>query len=467
MATRSTTGDAGGAGWAAEAAATLRLAWPLVLTNLAQMAITTTDVVMMGWLGPRALAAGTLGANVFFLPLILGFGIGMATAPMLAQAIGRRRHVLHEVRRTTRQGLWLIAFYCLPAWLVCWHTADILVFIRQDAELAAVAGSYVRAMQWGLLPALSFVVLRSFVSALERPAPALWITAAAIGFNAACDWALIFGNWGAPRMGVVGAGVASALANLFQFLGLLAVVLCDRRFRRFRLLGHWWRGDLPRTRELVRIALPISWALLFESTIINAVAFLIGLFGAAALAAHAIAIQVASITFMVPWGLSQAATVRVGLAAGRGDRNGVTLAGWTAISLGMGFMAMMAALLVGAPMPIIDLFLDLADPESATAVTLGVKLLAVAALFQVADGAQTVTSGALRGLKDTKAHMVATGIGYWLLGLPLGALLAFRFALDGVGLWLGLALGVVLVAVALVWRWAGRERIGLVKARPA
>ncbi len=467
MSTTMTNSHASRAGWAAEATATLRLAWPLVLTNVAQMAITTTDVVMMGWLGPRSLAAGTLGANVFFLPLILGLGIGMATAPMLAQAIGRRRHVVREVRRTTRQGLWLVVAYCVPAWLLCWHTGNILNAIGQEPELAEIANSYVHAMQWGLLPSLGYVVLRSFVSALERPRPALWVTAAAIAFNAACDWALIFGNWGAPRLEVVGAGVASSLANLFQFAGLLAVILWDRRFRRYHLLGRWWRADFPRARELLRIALPISWALLFESTIINAVAFLIGLFGAAALAAHAIAIQAASITFMVPLGISQAATVRVGLAAGRGDPQGVMLAGWTAVAVGMSFMAAMAALLIGAPVPIISAFLDLGTAESASVAELAVKLLAIAALFQIADGAQATTSGALRGLKDTRTHMIATGVGYWVIGLPFGVLLAFPLGLQAVGLWLGLALGVVLVAVALLWRWCWRERLGLVRMLPA
>lgn len=464
MTTGSSDWNAGGGGWAAEVGATLRLAWPLALTNLAQMAIMTTDVVMTGWLGPRALAAGTLAINVFFPFLIIGFGIGMATAPLLAQSIGRRRHVVRDLRRTVHQGFWLGFLFCLPSWAALGHSETILLLLGQEPDLAAAAAEYAQAMRWGLLPALGYVVLRSFVSALERPGSALWVTASAIVFNAACGWALIFGNWGAPALGLVGAGLASTLANTFQFAALLGFVLWDRRFRRFRLYGNWWRADWARMRELLRIALPISAALLFESTIINAMAFLMGLFGAAALAAHAIAIQVASLTFMVPFGLAQAATVRVGLAAGRGDPEGLARAGWTAIALGVAFMAAMAVVLVAMPMPLVDLFLDLADAEAAAVVPLAVDLLAVAALFQMADGAQAVAAGVLRGLKDTRIHMIATGIGYWALGLPLGALAAFHLGLGGVGLWLGLAIGVILVAAALVWRWAWRERLGLVAA---
>ncbi len=419
----------------------------------------TTDVVMLGWLGPESLAAATLGSNLMFPLMVAGFGLGMATAPMMAHAIGRRRHVVKEVRRTVRQGGWLTLLYCLVVWWILWHTETILLSIGQDAALAHAAGIYLRAMQWGVLPAVGYVILRSFVSAFERPASALWVSGLAVGFNFIVDWTLIFGHWGMPALGLTGAGIASSLANAFQLLALFGFILWDRRFRRYRLLGRWWRNDWPRAAELLRIAFPISGAMLLECSVINVVAFSIGLFGATALAAHAIAIQVASVTFMVPLGLGQAASVRVGLAAGRGDAAGVARAGWTAIALGIAFMSMMAVVLIGFPMSIIAGFLDLLNADAAAVVPLAVELLAIAAVFQMADGAQVVGAGVLRGLKETRIHFVAAVVGYWVLGLPLGMGLAFGANLGARGLWWGLAIGVIAVSAILLWRWRDRARM--------
>ena len=284
----------------------------------------------------------------------------------------------------------------------------------------------------------------------------------AVGLNAFVNWLLMFGNWGAPRMGVVGAGLASTLSNLFMFTGLLGFILWDRRFRRFHILGHVWRPDWPKFRELLRIGIPMGLAMGFEVSGFNAAAFLMGLIDAPSLAAHAIALQVASVTFMVPMGLAQAATVRVGLAAGSGDAEAIRKAGWTALALGVGFMALMALVLLVWPRAIVGLFLDLSRPDSAAVLAHGVAFLAVAALFQVADGAQVVGAGALRGLKDTRVPMLFAGLGYWGLGIPAGALLAFPAGLGGVGIWVGLAVGLAVVAALVGSRWTLRRRLGLI-----
>lgn len=448
--------------WAAELRATAALAWPIVLTNLAQIAIGTTDTLMMGWLGPADLAAGTLGANLFYAFFILGIGLVMATAPMLAQTLGRRRHSVRECRRIVRQGLWLCALYTVPVWAMLWQAPDLLALLGQDPVLAGVAADYVRTVEWGLLPALGVVVLRSFIAALERPKAGLVVTLAAVAVNAFVNWLLMFGNWGAPALGVVGAGVASSLSNLFMFAALLGFILWDRRFRRFHLLGHFWRSDWPKMRELLRIGIPLGLALGFEVTGFNAAAFLMGVLGTAALAAHAIALQVASATFMVPLGVGQAATVRVGLAAGAADRDGIRRAGWVALVLGVGFMAAMAVVLVGLPLPIVGLFLDLDRADVPAVAAQATAFLAVAGVFQVADGAQTVGAGALRGLKDTRVPMLFAGLGYWGIAMPLGAALAFAGRLEGLGIWIGLAVGLGVVAALMVSRWAWRERLGLV-----
>ncbi len=437
--------------WREEARATLALALPLVLTNLAQMAITTTDVVMMGWLGPASLAAGTLGANLFFLVFVAGLGVTVAVAPMLAQEIGRFRHSVRDVRRTVRQGFWVSVALALPSWGVLWHADAILVATGQDQALAEIAGRYVRAMMWGLVAFYGFSVLRSFVAALERPGWALAVTAAAVLLNAFSNWVLMFGNLGAPRLEVVGAGLSSTLANLFMFAGLAAVVSIDRRFRRYHLFGRLWRPDRERFAGLFRIGAPIGAIMLFEVSVFNVAALMAGLFGATVLAAHAIAIQTAAVTFMVPMGIGQAATVRVGLAAGRGDPAGVRRAGWTALAVGVAFMAAAALVMVVAPEAIVALYLGpAADAEVAR---LAVSFLTMAALFQIADGAQAIGAGALRGLKDTTLPMLFAAVGYWAVGMSLGAWLAFGRGLEGLGLWIGLAAGLGVVAVFMVARW--------------
>lgn len=215
-------------------------------------------------------------------------------------------------------------------------------------------------------------------------------------------------------------------------------------------------------REMLRIGAPMALAMGFEVTGFNAAAFLMGLISADALAAHAIALQVASATFMVPLGVAQAATVRVGLAAGAGDRRGVRLAGWTALGLGVGFMCLTAVVLVAAPEPIVHLFLDPARPENAPVIRLAVGFLAIAGMFQVVDGAQVVGAGCLRGLKDTRVPMLFAGLGYWLIAIPLGAALAFWTGLAGRGIWIALAAGLGIVAALMVGRWSRRRALGLI-----
>jgi MATE family multidrug resistance protein len=244
-----------------------------------------------------------------------------------------------------------------------------------------------------------------------------------------------------------------------MFAGMVAVVLVERKFRRYRLLGRFWRSDWPRFRGLLRLGLPIAGILAFEVTIFNAAALLMGLIGAEQLAAHAIALQIASVTFMVPLGLNQAVTVRVGLAYGAGDREGVSRAGWTAYVLGVSFMALMALVMVLWPRTLISAFIDLADPANAHVVALAISFLAFAALFQIFDGAQAVASGMLRGLHDTTVPMIYAAIGYWGIGLPLGVLLAFPFAFGGIGIWIGLSCGLASVAALLLARWLRRDRL--------
>ena len=450
--------------WRDEIRAMLSLAWPMVLTNLGQTAMQATDVMMMGRLGAGTLAAGALGSNLFFAPLIFGLGLMLATSPMMATELGRKRHSVRDLRRTVRQGLWLAVFVSVPMWVVLWHAEALLLAMGQDPALAAEAGIYVRYLQWSALPFYGYIVLRSFISALERPGWALFVVFVAVALNVLANWCLMFGHLGFPQLGIAGAGVATTLSSTLMFGGLAAAVALARKFRRYHLFGRFWRPDWPRFRALFALGLPIAATLAFEVTIFNAAALLMGLIDAASLAAHAIAIQVASISFMVALGLNQAVTVRVGLAFGAGDREGIARAGWTALALGVGFMAAMGLLMITAPHLLIAGFIDLTDPANAEVVALTVTFLAFAALFQIADGAQAVGLGMLRGLHDTRVPMIYAGIGYWGIGLPLGAALAFHFGYAGAGIWTGLSLGLIIVAVLMLARWMRRDALGLMDA---
>ncbi len=421
--------------------------------------MTATDVVMMGWLGPDALAAGALGANLYFATMIFGLGLTTATAPMIARELGRKGHSVRDVRRTVRQGMWLAVAIAVPMWLLLWHTEQILLAMDQDPVLSVQAGRYVRALQWSILPFFFFLVLRSFISALERPQWALAVGVGGVVFNAAAAWCLIFGHLGFPALGLVGAGIATTLADMLMFVALAVVVSTDRRFRRYHLFGRFWRADWPRFCTLLGLGLPIAGLLTFEVSIFNAATFLMGLINAASIAAYAIAIQIASISFMVPMGIGQAATVRVGRAHGRRDPEAVGRAGWTAFGLGVGFMALMALLMISFPYRLIGAFIDIGDPKNADVVGLAVGFLMFAGLFQIFDGAQAVASGMLRGLHDTRVPMVFALIGYWGIGLPFGVLLGFRFGFAGDGIWIGLSTGLGVVSALLLVRWLRRDRL--------
>ena len=448
--------------WRQEARATIALAYPLVLTNLAQALIQTTDVVLLGWAGPRFLAAGALGVNLFNACMVFGVGLVTASAPMMARALGQRAHNVRDVRRTVRQAMWAAVAVSLPMWALLWHAQAILLLFHQDAGLARDAGTLVRPMMLGILPLLGYFVLRSFVSALERPGWAFLVGALAVCFNALLNYALIFGRFGLPALGLRGAGIGSACSNLLMFVGMAIVVMRHRHFRRYHLFGRFWRADSARFAQVWRLGLPIAVTLGLEITIFNAAVFLMGLIGAAELAAHAVAIQIASLCFMVPLGLAQAATVRVGFAFGREDRRGIARAGWTAFAITMAFMAVPAGLMLAAPRLLVGLFMDVHDPANAHVVALAVSFLTVAALFQWVDGAQSVGAGMLRGLHDTAMPMLFAGVGYWVIGLGTALLFGFGLGWGGLGIWIGLAAGLATAAVLMVTRWMRREALGLV-----
>ena len=448
--------------WRNEIRATMALAWPLILANLTMQMIQATDVILMGWLGPRQLAAAALGLNLTFAFVLLGMGMITAAAPMMATALGRRSTAVRDVRRSFRQALWLSAMLSLIFWPILWNAEPLIVALGQEPGLARDAGIFLRGYMWTMFPFLLFQAMRHFLSALERPRWILGISAIGIAANALLGWGLIFGRFGLPELGIFGGGLASSIVWCLLAAGLALVIAFDRQFRRFHLFGRWWRADWPRFRTIIRLGLPIGLTMAFEGAVFGAAAYLMGLIDADSIAAHAIALQIAAITFMVPLGVGQAATIRVGLALGRDDRAGIGRAGWTAFVIGVGFMAAMAIMMWVAPRPMMTLFLD-DVPANARVIGLGVSFLAVAAIFQIVDGAQVVGAGMLRGLHDTRVPMIFAFVGYWVVGIGVGVWLAFDRGWQGVGIWTGLAAGLAFVALLMLDRWRRREKIGLVR----
>ena len=446
-----------------ELRAMLTLAWPLVLANLTQQAIQATDVLMMGRLGAAQLAGAILALNLTFTLNLLLLGLLTASSPMMARALGQRSNAVRDVRRTFRAGLWLLLLAMPPYWLLLWHVGAIMRAFGQSAELADIGQTFLRSYMWSTAPWLLFQLLRNFVAALERPQSVLWLSLGGIAFNALLSWSLIFGHFGVPALGIVGGGIGSSLSWLAMCGALALVVRSDRKFRRFHLFGRWWRYDGERVRSMVRLGWPIGLTMALEMGVFALAAYFMGWIGSPAVAAHAVALQIAALTFMVPLGLGQAATVRVGLAMGRGDQAGVSRAGWTAWLIGVGFMGLMALAMWLAPRWLVTLFLT-DVPANTMVIALAVSFLKVAAAFQLVDAAQVIGAGMLRGLHDTRWPLMFALFGYWGVGLGIGSWLAFARDWQGVGIWVGLASGLGVVAVLMLWRWTRRAQLGLLAA---
>ena len=435
---------------AVELTETLRLAVPIALTQLGQIAMMTTDMVLIGRLGDEAVAAAALAHTVFFISFTFGMGLVSAVAPLAAQAFGARNP--RSVRRALRVGLWAALAMSMPMMVLPLFGERILLALGQAPAIADLAQRYLFGLAWGITPALWFLAIRGFMGAVNRPEPGLWITLAAIPANAVLGYLLIYGELGLPRLGLLGAGLATTIINSAMFLAGLWFVTERRPFRKYHVLGRIWRLDWTLMRQLIEIGAPISISFLLEYGLFAAAALLMGLISTTALAAHQIALQIAAILFMVPFGVGMAATVRVGHAIGRGDGPAVKRAGSVATSLGIVFMSAMTLVVILGRFAIARFFFGEAA-ESAGVIDLTATLLMVGATFFVADGIQTVAAGALRGMNDTRIPLLFAAISYWLIGFPAAYGLAFRMELGAVGVWIGLSCGTAVYAVLLILRF--------------
>ncbi|MPY74746.1 MAG: MATE family efflux transporter [Alphaproteobacteria bacterium] len=448
--------------WRRELREMLRLAAPIVLTQLAWIAMMTTDIALIGRLGATPLAGASLSLMIFFLGYVVCFGVTMATAGLSAQAFGA--HKPRIVRRVVRQGLWVTVLLTVPALVAFRYTADILRLMGQPEETLSPAHDYMSALMWALPPSIAFAVLRNFVSALNRPAVALWVMLAGVPLNALLGYGLIFGHFGLPRLELVGAGIATSVVNLLMFLVLLAIAVTRRPFRRYTILVRFWRPDWFQFRRIFRVGLPIAGTMLLEGGFFIGALFVAGQFGATVIAAHMIAMQLPHITFMVPMGLAQAATVRVGQAAGRGDAVAAYRAGWIAFAVTLAFMSMMSVIVLAVPHVFASAFLDPARADSAAVLTLAATFLFYAAFFQMADGMQAVAAGALRGVNDTAVPMMLAAVSYWAVGLGCALAFAFPMGMQGAGLWLGFVCALFCAAALLTWRLRRLSRLRFLPA---
>lgn len=437
--------------WRAEIIETIKLAWPIALTQLGQIAMMTTDLALIGRLGDGAIAAVGLAHLILFVGFVLGMGPVSAVAPLAAQAFGARDPRM--VRRSLRVGLWAAVMLGVPVNVAQLWGEDILITAGQSSATAALAARYLTGLAWSMIPAWCFIALRNFMGAVNRPEPALWITIAAIPVNGLLAYALINGAFGAPRLDLLGAGLATTLVNVAMCAAAIWICYTCRPFKKYRVLGRFWRADWELMRQLIAIGLPISGALMLEWGLFLSAALLMGWIGTTALAAHQIALQVATILFVVPFGISLAATVRVGHAVGRRDPVATRRAGFGAIALGAALMVAMTVVVVALRDAIPLLFLGDDSGGNAATARLAATLLLIGASFFVTDGVQAIAAGALRGLNDTRVPMWFAAVSFWLIGFSCAYGLAFPGRLGAVGIWIGFSIAVATFAALLVYRF--------------
>ena len=431
--------------------ATLSLGLPLIGSHLMQMVPGLTDTIMLGWYGVDELAASVLAHSLFFIILIVGSGFAITVMPMVASAAAIDDKT--SVRRSVRMGLWISIIYSIFFIPILLFSENVFLILGQEEHLAKSAQTYLRIAGWSIVPGLLIMVLKSFFSALERPNVVLLSLIIGGLVNIVLNYTLIFGNFGMPELGLTGAAIATLVTTILSILILLYFCLFKDEYSSYLIFNNIWRIDIEAFKEVFKLGLPVGITMLAESGLFSATAVMMGWFGTNALAAHGIAIQISGITFMIYLGLANAGTVRVGRAVGREDNSGLKLASISVIILTIGAVLIVAFTFLSVPKPLLMLFLSPSHVDTPSIILIGVPLLAIAAIFQIADGLQVVVLGLLRGLKDTAIPMVITTICYWGVGIPCSYLFGFVFNWGGKGIWFGLVIGLTLASVFLSSRY--------------
>jgi len=432
--------------WRPELAAMVSLAVPVVLSELGWMAMGIVDTIMVGGLGPAAIGAVALGNAVYYTPALFGIGMLLGLDTLVAQAFGRSDH--DECHRWLAQGVYLACIVTPPLMLLIFLASFGFAPFGITPEVAVPAAAYLRILNWGTLPLLLYAGTRRYLQGVGDVRVITLTYVAANLINWFGNWVLIYGKLGFPALGVNGSAISTLVSRIFMAAAMLGFAWRYERKRGHPLFHHWAGPSLAKIRELARLGIPAAGQIVLEVGAWNLATLSAGWLTPAALATHQIALNYASLTYMVPLGISAAAAVSVGHAVGAGDGARARRAGWLALGLGTAFMLMAAMVFLVAPGPLIALYTR--DPQ---VMAVGPSLLGLAAAFQIFDGIQTVSTGALRGLGETRVPMLANLVGYWLLGLPLGLTLCFILHWGIYGLWIGLLVALFIIAVTLLTRW--------------
>ncbi|MEH1981564.1 MAG: MATE family efflux transporter [Nostoc sp.] len=446
----------------------LVLAVPLVVAQLAQSATGFVDTVMMGWLGSQTIASGALGGVIFSYCLLIVSAIVSAVSPLAAQAYGTGNK--EKVGTIVRLGLGISLVLGIPITLLLYNGGALLLLLGQNANTVALAEIYLRAIALGFIPALGFAVLKSFLSALLQPQLVIVTVVLGTLLNITANYVLMFGKLGFPALGLAGIGWASALSLWSMFVALTVYILNQPRFAVYGIFRASSKKafSLEHRRiigEIFQVGLPIGGLIAVEAGLFTVVTFIIGQLGTNALAAHQIALQTIAISFQIALGISLATTVRVGQLVGQNDLLATRLAGYVGIAIAALCMSLVGITFWLVPKSIISLYIDINDPSNAHVVVLAIKLLGVAAIFQIVDGVQVTAGGALRGLKDTRIPMFIGIFAYWCVGLSTGYTFGISSGYGAIGLWWGLAIGLGIAAMVMTWRFSNKTTKGLPKKK--
>lgn len=439
--------------WISEVRALMKVSAPLIIMQLTQFGSVTADVIMVGSLGEEALAAVSIGAVMYYFAWLGGYGPVAAVSPIVSQILGAHPNDRGRSRVAVRMGLWAVVIVSMPLMLFLIWTRPVLLALGQQPHIVDMAVPWVRIIAFGLPFTLAFGVLRNFASATGRQNAVLGISIVSLLVNIALNYVLIFGKFGAPALGVVGSAIATVIAYAFSFLSMLALLTLSPHFAKFRLLHHFFRPDWNRLKEVFRLGFPMGMSMIFEAMLFNAATLMMGTFGAATLAAHQIALNLAGLAFMIPLGMGLGATVRVGLAVGARDAEAARLAGHTAIICSAAVAVFFAACMAMFPYTLVSLYVSGESPNTAEVVGLAVSFLMFAAFFHLFDALQVTGQMSLRGLKDANMPMWIAGLSYWLIGFTVAWGLAYSAGWQGAGVWTGLTASLAVAAFGMVWRF--------------
>ncbi|OKH52812.1 MATE family efflux transporter [Calothrix sp. HK-06] len=434
-----------------EAREFLKLAIPLASAEVAQAATSFVDTLMMGWLGRENLAAGGLASMTFFMVLATTTGVVAGVSPLVAEAYGAGQQ--YRVGQIARQGLWLTLVLAIPMMLLMKHIDVIMYQLGQVKNTIALSKTYLDVMLWGIFPVVGFAVLRNVAAALSQARPVMVIVIGGTLFNAVNNYILGFGKFGFPRMELAGLALASILSQWCMFLALLIYMLKNKQIREYKIFRKIHQLELPILWQLTRIGLPVGISSSFEIGLFTVVSYLMGMLGTDVLAAHQIILAMEFLIFTVLLGMSYATTIRVAQWNGQNNCEAVRQVLYISIFLGTVFMSVITLMLLTHPRQVIGLYLDIHSPENANVLMLATPMLNIAGVVQILDGVQKTTQGALQGLKDTRTPMLLSLLSFWGVGLTVGYFLGFRFALGGIGLWLGQSIGVAISAGFFILRF--------------